>query len=79
MPKAAIVVDLYGQCADWQPILAACAEHGVPVIEDAVEALGATWGGRPAGSFGLLSTFSSKAPRQARAALSSISSTASPP
>jgi dTDP-4-amino-4,6-dideoxygalactose transaminase len=58
MPKAAIVVDLYGQCADWQPILAACAEHGVPVIEDAAEALGATWDGRPAGSFGLLSVFS---------------------
>jgi pyridoxal phosphate-dependent aminotransferase EpsN len=58
LPKAAIVVDLYGQCADWQPILAACAEHGVPVIEDAAEALGATWEGRPAGSFGLLSTFS---------------------
>ena len=58
MPKAAIVVDLYGQCADWQPILAACAEHGVPVIEDAAEALGATWAGRPAGSFGALSTFS---------------------
>ncbi|HEX6202815.1 MAG TPA: DegT/DnrJ/EryC1/StrS family aminotransferase, partial [Thermoanaerobaculia bacterium] len=58
MPKAAVVVDLYGQCADWQPILAACAEHGVPVIEDAAEALGATWQDRPAGSFGALSTFS---------------------
>jgi dTDP-4-amino-4,6-dideoxygalactose transaminase len=58
MPKAAIVVDLYGQCADWEPLLAACAEHGVPVIEDAAEALGATWDGRPAGSFGLLSVFS---------------------
>jgi pyridoxal phosphate-dependent aminotransferase EpsN len=58
LPKAVIVVDLYGQCADWQPILAACAEHGVPVIEDAAEALGATWEGRPAGSFGVLSTFS---------------------
>lgn len=58
MPKAAIVVDLYGQCADWQPILAACAEHGVPVIEDAAEALGAAWEGRPAGGFGALSTFS---------------------
>ena len=58
LPKAAVVVDLYGQCADWQPLLAACDEHGVPVIEDAAEALGATWEGRPAGTFGALSTFS---------------------
>ncbi len=52
LPKAAIVVDLYGQCADWTPIEAACAEHGVALIEDAAEALGATYDGRPAGSFG---------------------------
>lgn len=52
LPKAAIVVDLYGQCADWEAIEAVCAEHGVPVIEDAAEALGATYRDRPAGSFG---------------------------
>jgi pyridoxal phosphate-dependent aminotransferase EpsN len=51
-PKAAIVVDLYGQSADWDPILESCAEHGVTVIEDAAEALGATYRGRPVGGFG---------------------------
>jgi hypothetical protein len=45
-PRAVIVVDLYGQCADYDPILAACAEHEVPVIEDAAEALGAIYWGQ---------------------------------
>ena len=52
LPKAAIPVDLYGQCCDYRPIEAACGEHGVTLIEDAAEALGATYGDRPAGSFG---------------------------
>ncbi len=52
LPKAVIAVDLYGQCADLEPIMAACRKHGVVLIEDAAEALGATLHGRPAGSFG---------------------------
>ncbi|CAN5381557.1 aminotransferase class I/II-fold pyridoxal phosphate-dependent enzyme [soil metagenome] len=58
LPKAVIVVDLYGQCADFDPILAACARHGVPVIEDAAEGLGATYKGKNAGSFGEMAVFS---------------------
>ncbi len=57
-PKAVVVVHLYGQCADMDPIVAACAEHGVAILEDAAEALGATYCGRPAGSFGTLAAFS---------------------
>jgi len=57
-PKAVIVVDLYGQSADWDPILEACGRYGVPVIEDAAEALGATYKGRPVGGFGRLGVFS---------------------
>jgi dTDP-4-amino-4,6-dideoxygalactose transaminase len=52
LPSAVVTVDLYGACADYDSILALCAEYGVPVVEDAAEALGATFGGRPAGSFG---------------------------
>ena len=52
LPKAAVVVDLYGQCADYDELLPLFAEHGIAVVEDAAEALGATYRGRPAGSFG---------------------------
>ena len=52
LPKAAIVVDLYGQCADYDPILTSCAEFDVPVISDAAEALGASYGDTKAGSLG---------------------------
>ncbi|MBA2481671.1 MAG: aminotransferase class I/II-fold pyridoxal phosphate-dependent enzyme [Planctomycetes bacterium] len=52
LPKAVIVVDLYGQCADWDPIVASCDRHGVALLEDAAESLGSRYRGRSAGSFG---------------------------
>ena len=58
LPKVLIGVDLYGQTADWDPIAAACRRHGVAIIEDAAEALGATYHGRPAGSLADLSILS---------------------
>ena len=58
LPKAVVVVDLYGQCADYGPIREACAYYDVPIIEDAAEALGASYDGRSAGTFGTLGLFS---------------------
>lgn len=58
LPKAAIVVDLYGQAANWELIRAACARYDVPIIEDAAEALGADYRGRKCGTFGDIGIFS---------------------
>lgn len=58
MPKAVVVVDLYGQCANYTRLEPLCAKYGVPLIEDAAEALGATWNGKPAGGFGAFGVFS---------------------
>jgi pyridoxal phosphate-dependent aminotransferase EpsN len=57
-PRAVEVVHLYGQSADLDPILEACRHHEVPVLEDAAEALGTLYRGRPAGSFGDVAAFS---------------------
>ena len=52
MPKAVIVVNLYGQSADMDKILEICNRYNVPVIEDAAESLGATYKGKHSGTFG---------------------------
>lgn len=58
LPKAVILVHLYGQSADINPILAACAKYGVALIEDAAEALGATYHGQTPGTLGQSGIFS---------------------
>ena len=57
-PKALVAVDLYGQTCDYAAIEALCEKYGVPLVEDAAEALGATCGGRGAGSFGRMGVLS---------------------
>lgn len=58
LPKAVLVVHLYGQPADLDGIEAACAPYGIPLLEDAAEALGADHRGRPVGTIGAIGAFS---------------------
>jgi dTDP-4-amino-4,6-dideoxygalactose transaminase len=58
LPKAVIVVDLYGQCADYTPITEICKKYKIPIVEDAAEALGSTYHGTSAGKFGEMGVFS---------------------
>ena len=56
--RACVTVDLYGQGCDYAAIAPICAEFGVPILEDAAEALGATVHGRPCGTFGRMAILS---------------------
>lgn len=58
LPKAVLVVHLYGQSADLEPIIAACDRYEVPLIEDAAEALGATYKNTSPGTWGRFGIFS---------------------
>ena len=58
LPRAVVVVHLYGQSADLAPIVDACQRYDIPLIEDAAEALGATYRGRAPGTLGRAGIYS---------------------
>lgn len=58
LPKAVVLVHLYGQSADIEPIQTICAQYEIPLIEDAAEALGATYRNKAPGSFGKIGIYS---------------------
>ena len=58
LPKALEVVHIFGQAANLREILALCREYELPVLEDAAEAMGATFDGRQTGTLGDLGVFS---------------------
>jgi dTDP-4-amino-4,6-dideoxygalactose transaminase len=58
LPKAVIVVHLYGQSADIEPILELCDKYNIPLIEDAAEALGSTYKCLSPGTFGRFGIYS---------------------
>ncbi|PFR90094.1 pyridoxal phosphate-dependent aminotransferase [Bacillus cereus] len=58
IPKAVIVVHLFGQSANMDAIMSICNKYNVPVIEDAAESLGTKYKGRQTGSFGEFGIFS---------------------
>jgi len=58
LPKAVIVVNLYGQCADYDSLQPICDRYQVTLIEDAAESLGATYKGKTSGTLGKFGIFS---------------------
>ena len=58
MPKAVVIVNLYGQSADYDKLKAICDKYNVPIIENAAESLGATYKGKQTGTIGEIGIYS---------------------
>jgi len=58
IPKAVVIVDLYGQSADFDSLLEICNRYEVPVVEDAAEAMGSTYRGKACGTLGKFGVYS---------------------
>ncbi|KGR73976.1 DegT/DnrJ/EryC1/StrS family aminotransferase [Ureibacillus sinduriensis] len=58
LPKAVIIVNLYGQSARMAELMDICNSYGVPVVEDAAESLGSTYRGKKSGTFGKFGIYS---------------------
>lgn len=58
LPKAVIIVNLYGQSAKMDELFTLCDHYQVPVVEDAAESLGSTYKGKPSGTFGHFGVYS---------------------
>lgn len=58
LPKAVIVVNLYGQSSKMEELLLICNKYGVPMVEDAAESLGTTYRGKASGTFGEFGIYS---------------------
>lgn len=58
LPKAVVIVNLYGQSAKMAELVPLCAQYNVPIIEDAAESLGASYQGKASGTFGQFGIFS---------------------
>src|SRR5699024_5551980 len=58
LPKAVVIVNLYGQSAKMDELMAICDNYNVPVVEDAAESLGALYKGKMSGTFGKFGIFS---------------------
>ncbi|PGC65561.1 pyridoxal phosphate-dependent aminotransferase [Bacillus toyonensis] len=58
LPKAIILVHLYGQSAKLDEILSLCHQYNVPIVEDAAESLGSTYKGKASGTFGKFGVYS---------------------
>lgn len=56
--RGVVAVDVFGQCADYEPLDALCKRHGLFLVEDAAAAVGATYHGNPAGSLADVACFS---------------------